>query len=306
MASETIQIWPRMGFHVTYRRKRMTPVRRWVLLITLVVPLVIILLKHTSTPVAEVLRHVVSLGGSQEEVSHRVANVLLVPLGAAIVVFFRVTLGIRVLGPFRSVLLAIAFRTTGIPLGIFFLSLVISAIVLLRPLFKKKLRLPYFSRLSVTLSTVAAIITVTLVVARHFSIEPLGRAAFFPIVVLCLTGDGFAATLRREGLRSALWRGAMTALVALLISAIAGVRSIEHILALYPELLLLEIGMIIVFSYFLGFRLFAFLNPPLPKKKKKKRAKSRTKAKSSPSEPYAVLVPPQADPQAQQQEKLPS
>ncbi|MEZ4652566.1 MAG: 7TM domain-containing protein [Candidatus Eisenbacteria bacterium] len=279
---------------IRVRRKRMTPVRRWTLVITLLLPLIIIALKHSPLPFADALREGLSLGGSSHEVKGRVANVLLVPLGAAVVVFFRIALGIRVLGPFRSVLLAIAFQVTGIPLGLFFLSLVISVIVAMRRTIKR-LRLPYFSRLSFTLSTVATIITVTLVAARAFDFAALGRAAYFPIVVLCLTADGFAKTLRREGTRSALWRGGMTALVAVLISGIARNAAVEQFLARYPELLLAEIGMIVVISYFLGFRLFAFLNPPIPKKKKRKKAAKAKKAKAaalagSPS-PILVSIP---------------
>ncbi|MEZ4651350.1 MAG: 7TM domain-containing protein [Candidatus Eisenbacteria bacterium] len=259
---------------IRWRRKRMTKVRVWTLVLTIGIPLVIIALKHSPWAIAEPLRELLSLAGTGDEIRGRVGNVLLVPLGAAIVVFFRIALGIRVLGPFRSVLLAMAFQVTGIPLGIFFLGLVIAVIVAARPVIRK-LRLPYFSRLSVTLSTVAAIIMMTLVFARALGLESLGRAAYFPIVVLALTADGFARTLRREGKRSALWRGSMTALVAVLITALARVPTVLSLVVHYPELLLAEIGGMILISYFLGFRALAFLNPPLPKKRKKKGRKSK-------------------------------
>ena len=280
---------------IRFRRKRMTPVRRWTVAVTLLVPLVIIALKHSPFPFAESLREVLSLGGSIDEIKGRVANVLLVPLGAAVVVFFRVSLGIRVLGPFRSVLLAIAFQVTGIPLGLFFLSLVVAVIVAVRPIIKK-LKLPYFSRLSVTLSTVAAIIMMTLVAARALDLEALGRAAYFPIVVLALTADGFARTLRREGVRSAVWRGSMTALVALIIAGLARVSEVELLLATYPELLLAEIGMILVISCFLGFRVFAFLNPPLPKKMRNKKKRKSKAGKAALAAGAGALAAPSPSP----------
>lgn len=274
----------------------MTKVRVWTLVLTIGIPLLIIALKHSPWAIATPLRELLSLAGTGDEIRGRVGNVLLVPLGAAIVVFFRIALGIRVLGPFRSVLLAMAFQVTGIPLGIFFLGLVIAVIVIARPIIRK-LRLPYFSRLSVTLSTVAAIIMMTLVFARALGLESLGRAAYFPIVVLALTADGFARTLRREGKRSALWRGGMTALVAVLITGLARVPAVLSLVVHYPELLLAEIGGMILISYFLGFRALAFLNPPLPKKRKKKgrkskaaRASQRLASYQSPQFPKAPMV----------------
>lgn len=258
------------------RRKRMTPVRRWTLLAMFALPLVIIALKLSTLPIGQLLREVLSLDGSAQEISGRVRNVLLVPLGAAIVVFFRITLGIRVLGPFRSVLLALAFQVTGVGLGTFFLALVISVLVLMRR-WLRRLRLPYFGRLSVVVSMVAAIIMIALVLARGFGIDALSRTAYFPIVVLCLTADGFVTTLRREGTRSAVWRGAMTAMVAVLITYLTRVPGFEPLLAHYPELLFAEIGVILVISYFLGFRFFAALNPPIKRRKKKSRSRTARK-----------------------------
>lgn len=267
--------------------------RKWWVAALFALPLVIILLKASNLPFAETLRHLLSLQGSAEEVKSRVAHVLLVPLGAAIVVFFRVTLGIRVLGPFRSVLLAIAFQITGVLVGCFFLALVVATLVSVRPLIKK-IKLPYFARLSVSLSTVATLIMVAMVLGRAFHWHALARTAYFPVVVLCLTADGFASTLRREGMRSALWRGAATAAVAVLITAVAAIPGLELTLARHPELLLVEIGCIILIAECLGLRLFSHLNPPVPKKKRKSSKKKSKKAVAAAAAPEngAVLVLP--------------
>lgn len=267
--------------------------RKWWVAALFALPLAIILLKLSNLPIAEPLRHLLSLQGSADVVKSRVAHVLLVPLGAAIVVFFRVTLGIRVLGPFRSVLLAIAFQITGVLVGCFFLALVVATLVSVRPLLKK-IKLPYFARLSVSLSTVATLIMVAMVLGRALDWHALARTAYFPVVVLCLTADGFASTLRREGLRSALWRGAATAAVAVLITAIAAIPGFELTLARYPELLLVETGCIILIAECLGLRLFSHLNPPVPKKKKssKKKSKKTSTAPAAVPESGSVLVLP--------------
>ena len=127
----------------------------------------------------------------------------LVPL---LVVFVRLTLGLRVLGPFRPVLIAIAFRIAGIPFGVAFLCLTIGILVGIRPLVKS-LAMPYFARVSVMLSAVSAIIVAALLASDWTQLESLQGAAYFPIVVLCLTAEGFDRTVLKEGFRSALGRG---------------------------------------------------------------------------------------------------
>lgn len=206
----------------------------------------------------------------------RVRYILFVPLGALVVVLTRLTLGIRVLGPFRSILLAIAFQITGILPGLIFLALVIAVICVVRPVLKA-IRIPYFGRVSVILSTVAAIMMTALIASTWLEAEVLLGVAYFPIVVLCLAGDGFARTLVKEGARSALWRGAMTALVAILITLMADIPGFETFMLRFPEILFLEIGLIIAIAEYFDFRLLQDLNP----KAKERRKATRKSGKAS-------------------------
>ena len=254
--------------------------KKWTVLLLFLLPLALIAFKHSGLPQADYLREVISLLGMPAEMQDRVGYVLFVPLAAVLVVFFRVTLGVRLLGPFRSILLALAFHITGIGLGLLFLAVVVGLIVCLRPVLKA-ISLPYFGRVSVVLSAVAVIIMLALVAGQWLKLDNLHQVAYFPIVVLCLTGDGFARTLSREGLRSALWRGAMTALVAVLITALWGIPGFVTVLIRFPELLILEVGLIIAISEFFGFRLFQTINPvpleQLDRKKNNKKKQARSK-----------------------------
>src|SRR5262249_37645392 len=141
-----------------------------------------------------------------------VGHILFVPLGAILVVFFRLTLGVRVLGPFRSILLAVAFQITGVLLGLAFVTITVAAIAALRPLVKV-LQLPYYGRISVLLSAVVLLVLMGILAGTWLQLDSLHRVARFPLIALCLMADGFGKTLAEEGMRSALWRGAMTVLV---------------------------------------------------------------------------------------------
>lgn len=246
--------------------------QKLVLAVLLIAPLLVILGKWSVLPTSEFLMRCFSLAEIPEEMQHRIRYILFIPFGAVLVVFSRLTLGIRVLGPFRSILIAVAFQITGIVLGLFFLTIVIGVIVAIRPLLKA-IRLPYFGRVSVILSAVASIMVISFFCSEWLGIESLRQVTYFPIVVLCLTGEGFARTLTREGLRSAMWRGTMTAFVAVLITLLSRIPGFVYLLLRFPELLIVQIGCIVIIAEFFDLRLLQWLNPSIDKKRSPGRAK---------------------------------
>jgi hypothetical protein len=211
-------------------------------------------------PTADFLERHLALTGTPRGLQHTIQDVLLVPLGALVVVFFRLTLGIRLLGPFRSILLAFAFLVTGISLGLLFLAITILILVLARPAVKA-LQLPYFGRVSVMISAVAAVMVLAILVGGWIRSASLLNVAHFPIVVLVLVGEKVAVTMKREGMRSGLWRAATTAAVGIVLTAIASIPGLGRLLLGHPELLLVEIALIVVVSTLCPWRLLERLNP---------------------------------------------
>jgi hypothetical protein len=183
-----------------------------------------------------------------------------------IIVFFRLFLGIRILGPFRSILLAVAFQITGVWAGCAFVGVVTGLIVFIRPILKRML-LPYFARVSVILSTVSCIMIVMFVVGRLLELSSLNRLIYFPIFALCLIGEGFARTLKKEGTISAFWRGGFTVLVAILITLAAQSDMLRNFLMHYPEMLIVQVAAIIVIAEVFDLRIFQSFNPPAKKRK---------------------------------------
>ena len=227
-------------------------------------PLLVVIGKWSVLPTCSLFERVFSLTDIPEKMNSRVAYILFVPFGATLVVFFRLVLGIRLLGPFRSILIAIAFQITGILPGLVFLALVVGVVVFIRPQIKA-IRLPYFARVSVILSAVASIMILVLLSGAWLDIESLCRLAYFPIIALCLTGEGFARTLSKEGLKSAVWRGVATVLVAVIITFFSQIDGLRSMFLYYPELLICQIGCIVVIAEFFDLRLLSFLNPPKSK-----------------------------------------
>jgi hypothetical protein len=253
---------------------RLTPPslwRGWLLGLLLFGPLLVMVGKWHPLPTSDFFMRSLSLANLSKSMESRVGYILFVPFGATVAVFFRLFLGIRLFGPFRSVLLAVAFQITGILPGLAFVAVVIAVVVAIRP-FIKAIRLPYFARVSVVLSTVALIMLLALLSSTWLNIGSLRQVAYFPIVVLCLMSEGFAKTLSGEGLRSALWRGVMTVFVAVLITLLYQIHGFRRLFLYFPELLVLEIGCIIVIAEFLNLRLLSWLNPPVVEKRSSRRA----------------------------------
>jgi hypothetical protein len=228
--------------------------------VTLVTAAAIALARLPGLPTSGVMARHASLLTTPAGLHHTLTNILLVPIGALVVVIFRLTLGVRLLGPFRSILLAFAFLTTGIGLGLAFLAATILILVVARPMIKA-LSLPYFGRVSVMISAVALVMTVAALSGDWLRSPSLLNVAHFPIVVLVLVGEKVAVTMKREGVRCGIWRATTTAAVGVVVTAIASIPGLGRVLLGHPELLLVEICLIVVVSTLCGWRLLDSLNP---------------------------------------------
>ncbi|MDB6029175.1 MAG: hypothetical protein JWM68_5398 [Verrucomicrobiales bacterium] len=240
--------------------KTLSTKQKWLLTLLFLVPALLIVGKFSVLPTHEFLQQWFSFKHLSTASMHRLQYVLFVPLAAVVVVFFRLTLGIRLLGPFRSILIAVAFKMTGIVPGLLFLVLTVGFIVAIRPSLRT-LRLPYFARISIMLSAVSLVMIAVILGCEWMDLPLADRVAYFPLVVICLTAEGFARTLAKEGSKSAVWRGGMTAFVAVLIALISEQSHVANLLLHFPELLLVQVGVILFIAQFLNLRLLKNLNP---------------------------------------------
>jgi hypothetical protein len=233
----------------------------WPVLVVLFgLPAAMLVARTPGLPTAELLNENVSLVGVPDALRLRLVHVLFVPLGAMLVVFTRLTLGLRVLGPFRSILLALAFQVTGVWLGLAFLGATIAIVMSVRPLVRS-LALPYFGRITVMLSIVAVLMVGGALVGSRLDFQALETIVYFPVVVLCLVADAVARTMKREGIASAIWRATLTAVVAVILAWLVQVPWITEATIRCPELLVAQIGGIVFISRLMAWRAFQRLNP---------------------------------------------
>ena len=203
-----------------------------------------------------------------------VERLLFMPLAAIIVILFRITLGLRVLGPTRPILIAFAYAAIGIQQGTLFFLMALSIIAMARPKMKSS-GIPYFARIGMALTLISLLILISIRIGIATHDANFLSLSFLPVIMLTFAAEGFAKTLSKEGLGSAAWRALMTILAATCIWWVFQIQPLGAFFVTHPELLLTQIGIMILISKHLDFRLLQRFNPiPHKPKKTKKSAKA--------------------------------
>jgi hypothetical protein len=111
------------------------------------------------------------------------------------------------------------------------------------------------------LSAVAVLMVAFLLTSTWTNAEWLLGIAHLPVIVLCLISEAFVEVLRKEGYASAVWRMFTTTALGMLITILAMWPLPSQLVIANPELLLFEIGLIIVIARFFKWKLLEKLNP---------------------------------------------
>jgi D-alanine-D-alanine ligase len=195
-----------------------------------------------------------SLSAVPPDQRNQVLYLLLLPTCALIIALARLTFGIRVLG-FRSILIAVGFHQSGVVPSLLLITIGVVAIVLVRP-WLRRIRLPYYARVSVILCVVATTMVGILLAGPWMHSDVLWGVAYFPVIVLGMLAEGIARTLDRDNVVAASWRAITTILLAFLIALVCWTPALRNILLQFPELVVTQIIAIVMISEFLDLRLF--------------------------------------------------
>jgi len=235
---------------------------RLLVILLFAMPLAVAVGRLPFLPTSSFLADYCSLAHLSGQFPEVVENVLLVPLGALVVVIFRLTLGVQMLGLFRPILLAIAFNIIGIPVSAAVLITALTVIVLLRAALNADHN---YARIAVMLSIAASLLLIPLIIGNWLQVAWLMKIVDFPIVALCLTCESFAKVLDRQGIREAIWRTLTTAVAATVITVLTTMSGILELFLRFPELLMAQAGCIMLISKYLNIRLFERAQSPAPK-----------------------------------------
>ncbi|TAL06774.1 MAG: hypothetical protein EPO03_06340 [Porticoccaceae bacterium] len=179
---------------------------------------------------------------------------LMVPLGALVVVLMRTFVGVSTFGTFMPVLIALAFRETQLLWGIALFSMIVSIGLMLR-FYLERLRLLLVPRLTAILIIVVGLMLLTSLITNKLGVERTLSVALFPMVILAMTIERMSITWEESGARDAILNGLGSLLVASLSYLLMNQRDLEHLMFVFPELLLVALGLSLLMGRYTGYRL---------------------------------------------------
>lgn len=180
--------------------------------------------------------------------------ILLVPVGALIVIFMRVVIGIRTAGTFMPVLLAIAFIQTNLWYGVAIFLLILGVGLFVRS-YLSRLDLLLVARIAAVVVIVVSMMAFISIISYKLGIEQALTVTFFPMIIIAWTIEHMSILWEDDGPLEVLIQTAGSLLVAILCYLMMTNTYIEHWMFNFPEFLAVLLGLIIIIGHYTGYRL---------------------------------------------------
>ncbi|MBW3696625.1 gonadoliberin III [Vibrio sp. T187] len=181
-------------------------------------------------------------------------TIMLIPIGALIVVFLRVIIGLKTSGTFMPVLIAVAFVQTQLVTGIVGFLLIVGTGLIIRS-YLSKLNLLLVARISAVIITVIMIISVFTVVAFKIGLTEGLSITFFPMIILSWTIERMSILWEEEGAKEVMLQGGGSLFTAILVYLGMTNPFIQHLTFNFIGLQLVILATILLLGNYTGYRL---------------------------------------------------
>ncbi|MDY6941380.1 MAG: UUP1 family membrane protein [Pseudomonadota bacterium] len=179
---------------------------------------------------------------------------LTVPIGALLVVFLRNLIGIKTFGTFMPILIALAFRETQLLWGLVMFVLLVGVGLAIR-FYLEQLKLLLVPRLSAVLIIVVLLMAAFSILSHRLGLERGLSVALFPMVIMAMTIERMSIVWEEHGPNEAIRQGAGSLMVAVAGYLVMTNVYVAHLVFVFPELLLLILGITLVMGRYTGYRL---------------------------------------------------
>ncbi|MBW2468141.1 MAG: inactive transglutaminase family protein [Deltaproteobacteria bacterium] len=180
--------------------------------------------------------------------------ILLVPVGVFLLVILRNVIGIQTFGTFMPVLIALSFRETQLIWGVILFS-TLTALGLAIRLYLAHLKLLVVPRLAAILIVVIWLMAIFSILTHKLGLERGLSVALFPMVILTMTIERMSIIWEELGASHTLTQGAWSIAAAVMAYLVMEIQTIEHLIFVFPELLLVLLAGTILLGRYSGFRL---------------------------------------------------
>jgi hypothetical protein len=179
---------------------------------------------------------------------------LMIPIGGLLIAFLRQVVGVKTFGTFMPVLVALAFRETGLMTGIVTFVLIVVLGLIIRSWFHK-LQLLMVPRLAAVLTIVVMLIGVITLMAENLGIRLGLSIALFPIVILTMTIERMSVMWDESGSKDAIKIGMGSLICAIFSYFVMTEPLLVHLIFTFPELLLIVLALCILLGRYNGYKL---------------------------------------------------
>ncbi len=181
-------------------------------------------------------------------------TILVVPIGILLLVVLRNVVGVKTFGTFMPVLIALAFRQTGLLWGCVFFSIVVALGLAVR-FYLERLKLLLVPRLACVVIVVILLLAMLTVLSLKLGFERGLSIGLFPIVILTMTIERMTVVWEERGAGEALQQAAGSIGVGALCYLIMNLAVVEHLAFVFPELLLVVLAATLLLGRYTGYRL---------------------------------------------------
>jgi hypothetical protein len=179
---------------------------------------------------------------------------LLLPMGAAVVVFFRILIGVQTAGTFMPVLIALVFLQTSLLPGLVSFVSVVMLGLLMRG-YLSQLNLLLVARIAALIVLVIFIISALSIIGYQLGISTGMIITFFPLIIIAWTIERLSILWEEEGPRDVLVQGSGSMLVAIVAYLLMQNRALQHLTFNFPELNLVLLALILAMGQYTGYKL---------------------------------------------------
>ena len=185
--------------------------------------------------------------------THNMYRVLLmVPVGAMIIALLRNVVGFQTFGTFMPVLIALSFRETELLGGVILFTPIVSLGLAIR-FYLEHLKLLLVPRLAAVV--IVVVMLMLSIVSHHLGIEHGLAVALFPMVILAMTIERMSIVWEEHGAADAIRQGVGSMGAAIVGYLLMINPYLEHLIFVFPELLLLVLAVTLLLGRYTGYRL---------------------------------------------------
>lgn len=185
--------------------------------------------------------------------ANTVVLILLLPVLATMIVFFRYVIGVPTLGLLVPIALSITLLATGILTGLLLLITIVFGSLFSRILFKK-IRIMQLPKLSLSIFVISILILALLSV-RAGGLISVSQLSIFPVMIMIILSERIVSLQLERSFNETITITLVTLILGIIGFFLLSFEMLRTLVLLYPELILLVIPVNILIGRYFGLRL---------------------------------------------------